>query len=278
MNYKTMLHELNEAKTYIQERISTSPEIGIVLGTGLGNLADQVEVSEVIPYTEIPHFPQSTVEGHDGKLVFGTIQGKQVMLMKGRFHYYEGYTMQQVVFPIRVMHLLGAHSLVVSNASGGMNANFEIGDIMVIDDHINLQPDNPLRGPNIDELGPRFPDMSETYYKPWVEWGLEIGTELGLNLKRGVYVSVPGPNFETPAENLFLGRIGGDAVGMSTVPEVLAATHMGMRCFGISVITDLGVDGKIIAVTHEEVQAVAQESEKHVAAVVTRLIGRMESH
>jgi len=272
-----MLQQLNEAKDYIQSRIEHRPEVGIVLGTGLGNLADQVDVSTVIPYTEIPHFPQSTVEGHDGKLVFGTIHGKQVMLMKGRFHYYEGYTMQQVVFPIRVMYLLGAASLIVSNASGGMNADFEIGDIMVINDHINLQPDNPLRGPNIDELGPRFPDMSETYYRPWIDAALNIGRDLDLDLKQGVYVSVPGPNFETPAEYRFLGRIGGDAVGMSTVPEVLAAAHMGMRCFGISVITDLGVDGKIIAVTHEEVQAVAQESEKHVARVVTELIGRMDS-
>lgn len=271
-----MWSQLKEASDFIAQRIDHKPEIGIVLGTGLGGLADKVNAEHVIEYSEIPHFPQSTVEGHDGKLIFGTINNRRVVLMKGRFHYYEGYSMQQVVFPIRVMYLLGATNLIVSNASGGVNANFEVGDIMLIQDQINLQPENPLRGPNLDQLGPRFPDMSEPYDLRLLSIAESIAVEKKILVHKGTYASVSGPNFETPAEYGYIARIGADAVGMSTVPEVMAARHMGMRCFGVSVITDLGVEGKIEVITHEEVQKVARKAEQLVSEIVLELIGRWE--
>lgn len=227
-----------EALNFIQSKTTSKPEYVIILGTGLGRLADQINVETSISYADIPHFPVSTVESHAGRLLFGTLGGKNVVAMQGRFHYYEGYTMQQIVFPLRVLQANGAHTLMVSNACGGMNPNFRRGDIMCITDHINLLGDNPLIGPNDNELGPRFPDMSEPYTRDLVDLAERVALDLGIKMHQGVYVAVTGPNLETRAEYRFLRQIGGDVVGMSTVPEVIAAVHMGMRTLGISVITD----------------------------------------
>ena len=227
-----------EALQFIQSKTASKPEFVIILGTGLGRLADQINVETSISYADIPHFPVSTVESHAGRLLFGTLGGKKVVAMQGRFHYYEGYTMQQIVFPLRVLQANGAHTLMVSNACGGMNPNFRRGDIMCITDHINLLGDNPLIGANDNDLGPRFPDMSEPYTRSMVDLAERVALDLGIKMHQGVYVAVTGPNLETRAEYRFLRQIGGDVVGMSTVPEVIAAVHMGMKTLGISVITD----------------------------------------
>lgn len=227
-----------EALQFIQSKTASKPEFVIILGTGLGRLADQIKVETSISYADIPHFPVSTVESHAGRLLFGTLGGKKVVAMQGRFHYYEGYTMQQIVFPLRVLQANGAHTLMVSNACGGMNPNFRRGDIMCITDHINLLGDNPLIGANDNDLGPRFPDMSEPYTRSLVDLAERVALDLGIKMHQGVYVAVTGPNLETRAEYRFLRQIGGDVVGMSTVPEVIAAVHMGMKTLGISVITD----------------------------------------
>lgn len=227
-----------EALQYIQSKTALKPEYVIILGTGLGRLANQIDVETSISYADIPHFPVSTVESHAGRLLFGTLGGKKVVAMQGRFHYYEGYTMQQIVFPLRVLQANGAHTLLVSNACGGMNPNFRRGDIMCITDHINLLGDNPLIGANDNDLGPRFPDMSEPYTRSLVDVAERVALDLGIKMHQGVYVAVTGPNLETRAEYRFLRQIGGDVVGMSTVPEVIAAVHMGMKTLGISVITD----------------------------------------
>ncbi len=227
-----------EALQFIQSKTASKPEFVIILGTGLGRLANQIDVETSISYADIPHFPVSTVESHAGRLLFGTLGGKKVVAMQGRFHYYEGYTMQQIVFPLRVLQANGAHTLMVSNACGGMNPNFRRGDIMCITDHINLLGDNPLIGPNDNELGPRFPDMSEPYTRDLIDLAERVALDLGIKMHQGVYVAVTGPNLETKAEYRFLRQIGGDVVGMSTVPEVIAAVHMGMKTLGISVITD----------------------------------------
>jgi len=227
-----------EALQYIQSKTGSKPEYVIILGTGLGRLAHQIDVETSISYADIPHFPVSTVESHAGRLLFGKLGGKNVVAMQGRFHYYEGYTMQQIVFPLRVLQANGAQTLLVSNACGGMNPNFRRGDIMCITDHINLLGDNPLIGANDNELGPRFPDMSEPYTRSLVDVAERVALEMGIKMHQGVYVAVSGPNLETRAEYRFLRQIGGDVVGMSTVPEVIAAVHMGMKTLGISVITD----------------------------------------
>lgn len=227
-----------EALQFIQSKTATKPEFVIILGTGLGRLANQIDVETSISYADIPHFPVSTVESHAGRLLFGTLGGKKVVAMQGRFHYYEGYTMQQIVFPLRVLQANGSHTLMVSNACGGMNPNFRRGDIMCITDHINLLGDNPLIGANDNDLGPRFPDMSEPYTRNLIELAERVALDLGIKMHQGVYVAVTGPNLETRAEYRFLRQIGGDVVGMSTVPEVIAAVHMGMKTLGISVITD----------------------------------------
>ena len=227
-----------EALQFIQSITTSKPEYVIILGTGLGRLANQIEVETSISYADIPHFPVSTVESHAGRLLFGTLGGKKVVAMQGRFHYYEGYTMQQIVFPLRVLQANGAHTLLVSNACGGMNPNFRRGDIMCITDHINLLGDNPLIGANDNDLGPRFPDMSEPYTRSLVDLAERVALDQGIKMHQGVYVAVTGPNLETRAEYRFLRQIGGDVVGMSTVPEVIAAVHMGMKTLGISVITD----------------------------------------
>ncbi|MDP4956127.1 MAG: purine-nucleoside phosphorylase [Algoriphagus sp.] len=272
MDYK---EQVELATAYIQGIHSDQVAIGIILGTGLGNLASQIEVDLEIPYQEIPHFPLSTVESHSGTLLFGRLGGKKVVAMKGRFHYYEGYSMKEVTFPIRVMRLLGVQTLFVSNASGGLNPNQEVGEVMVIADHINLFPENPLRGKNYEAWGPRFPDMSVPYSPRLIDLALRIAHDKGLKLHTGVYCGVEGPNLETPAEYNYLRTIGGDAVGMSTVPEVLVACHAGMEVFGISAITDLGVAGKIHQVTLDDVLAAAAKAEPIMSQILAELLRRM---
>ncbi|QTN39012.1 purine-nucleoside phosphorylase [Cryomorphaceae bacterium] len=267
-----MLEKVNKAVRYIQDLLPEVPEVGIILGTGLAGLAEKIENPINISYSDIPFFPKSTVQGHPGQMIYGQLGGKRVIAMQGRIHYYEGYSMEEVTFPVRVMKLLNIDLLLLSNASGGVNPDFEIGDIMLLNDHINLQPENPLRGVNIDEWGPRFPDMSEAYDRSYISKMHAIAAKENVALQEGVYASVPGPNFETPAEYGYIRRIGGDAVGMSTVPEVLVARHMGLKCMALSVITDLGVEGKIVEVTHEEVQEVAQKAEVILSRLVERFL------
>lgn len=271
-----MLEQIEFTTKSIQEKTNNFlPETGIILGTGLGGLVKEITVEYVLPYEEIPNFPVSTVEGHSGKLIFGTIGGKKVMAMQGRFHFYEGYNMKQITFPVRVMKALGVKSLCVSNASGGMNPSFSVGEIMIINDHINLFPDNPLIGKNLNQLGPRFLDMSEAYDKNYIKLALEIAKENGIKVSTGVYAGLTGPCFETPAEYRYLWRIGADAVGMSTVPEVIVAKHGGMKVFGISIITDLGVEGNVVNVSHEEVLQVANSQEPKMTLIVKELIKRI---
>ena len=267
-----LLKKINETTEYIKKNINVKPEIGIILGTGLGGLVNEIEIKQIMPYEIIPNFPVSTVEGHSGKLIFGILGGKKVVAMQGRFHYYEGYTMTELTFPVRVMKYLGIKNLFVSNASGGVNADFEIGDLMIITDHLNLLPDNPLMGKNYEEFGPRFPDMSEAYDKSMVQKAIEIAKKHNIKYQTGVYASVSGPCFETPAEYLRIKNTGADAVGMSTVPEVIVARHMSVPCFAISIITDLGVHGKIVKVSHQEVIKVANEAEKKMTLLMKELI------
>ena len=228
-----------EAAAYLSNRIRRQPKIAIILGSGLGSLADQIEDPIVVPYVEIPHFVRSTAIGHKGNFICGRLGGKEVLAMQGRFHYYEGYTMQQVTFPVRVMKLLGVQHLLVSNAAGGINPSFKLGDLMIIRDHINMLP-NPLIGPNNADFGTRFPDMTRAYDREWIQRMEEVASDLAIPVKKGVYVGLTGPSFETPAEYAFYGKVGGDAIGMSTVPEVIVARHAGMRVFGMSVITNEG--------------------------------------
>ncbi len=266
-----MLEKIHQTADFLKAALPELPETGIILGSGLGDLVNDIEIVKEIAYADIPNFPLSTVEGHSGKLIFGYLAGKYVVAMQGRFHYYEGYDMKQVTFPVRVMKELGVNTLFVSNAAGGMNKEFKVGDVMVITDHINLFPENPLRGKNYDELGTRFPSMTEAYSGALIELADKIAGEQGIRLMHGVYVGTQGPTFETPAEYEYFRVIGGDAVGMSTVPEVIVANHAGMRVFGLSVITDLG--GKDIkeVPTHEEVQKAAMNAQP----VMTRLIKAM---
>jgi len=267
-----MLEQIKNTAAYIQSKISFKPEVGIILGTGLGGLVKEINIHHTIPYEEIPNFPVSTVEGHSGKLIFGELGGKRVVAMQGRFHYYEGYNLQQVTFPVRVMKLLGIKNLFVSNASGGVNPNFEIGDLMIINDHINFFPSNPLIGKNIKELGPRFPDMSEAYSKAIIVKAKKVAAANNIKVQEGIYLGLSGPTFETPAEYNMVRVLGADAVGMSTVPEVIVARHMDIPCFAMSIITDLGVPGKIVEVTHEEVQEVASHAEKKMTIIMKELM------
>jgi len=271
----TQLEKIKSTAEYISNRLSMNAPIGIVLGTGLGKLADEIEEARELPYTDIPDFPQSTVEGHDGRFIHGKIGGKEVLAMKGRFHYYEGYSMNQVVLPIRVMHFLGVKQLILSNASGGMNPEYQVGDIVLLKDHINLFPDNPLLGPNQNELGPRFPDMSEPYDHQMIKVIKTCADQLNLKLHTGVYAGVSGPCFETPAEYKYLRIIGADVVGMSTVPENIAAKHLGMRVAALSVVTDLGVEGRVETVSHEEVQQAAQNAEPKLAELVKSFLSQV---
>ncbi len=269
-----MLEQIKNTANFLKQKTNCNPKAGIILGSGLGSFVDEVEIKFSIAYNEIPDFPTSTVEGHEGKLIFGLIDEKEVVVMQGRFHYYEESDIDKVVFPIRVMKFLGVKNLIISNASGGVNPNFEIGDMMIIEDHINLIP-NPLVGPNFDELGTRFPDMSQPYCKKMISDAEEIAKTHKITLQKGVYVGVTGPTLETPAEYNYFRIIGGDTIGMSTVPEVIAARHMRIKCFGISVITDLGVPGKIKVVTHEDVQNVANKAKPILATLVTELIKKL---
>ncbi|MBP6610602.1 MAG: purine-nucleoside phosphorylase [Paludibacter sp.] len=270
-----MLKLINETADYIKSKLDIFPKTGIILGTGLGNLATQITDKIEIPYETIPNFPVSTVEGHSGKLIIGKLGEVYVMAMQGRFHYYEGYDMKQVTFPVRVMKALGIENLLVSNASGGMHPDFEIGDLMIITDHINLFPEHPLRGKNLKELGTRFPDMSEAYSKDLIAKAKTIAANNNIKVVEGVYVGTTGPTFETPSEYRYFRIIGGDAVGMSTVPEVIVANHAGMRCFGISIITDLGVTGKIVEVTHEEVQEIGNKAQPLMTQIMKELVAQL---
>jgi len=255
--------------------MTTSPKTAIVLGTGLGQLASEITDTTEFPYAEIPNFPVSTVEGHSGKLIFGKLGGVDIMAMKGRFHYYEGYSMKEVTFPVRVMYELGIKTLFVSNAAGGMNPGFKIGDLMVITDHINMFPEHPLRGKNFP-TGPRFPDMHETYDPKLIQLASKIAREKKIRLQYGVYMGVQGPTFETPAEYKMYRTMGGDTVGMSTVPEVIVAHHCGIRVFGISVVTDLGGFDQPVEVSHEEVQEAADKAQPIMTEIMREMIVRSE--
>lgn len=266
-----MLEKIKETKEYLSNRGIKNPEAGIVLGTGLGGLTAAMKNTIEIDYAEIPNFPVSTVEGHAGKLIYGDFGNRKIIAMKGRFHYYEGYEKDQITLPIRVMKYLGIKSLFLSNAAGGLNPVFRIGDIMIITDHINLLP-NPLIGRNDDRIGPRFPDMSQAYDKNLIKKALKIAVDHNIKVHTGVYLATTGPTFETPAEYKYFRIAGADAVGMSTAPEVIVARHMGLPCFAVSVITDLGVEGKIEYTTHESVQAEAEKTEARMTAIMTDLI------
>lgn len=268
-----MLERIQETASYLRSKMKTQPETAIILGTGLGSLVNEITDKYEISYESIPNFPVSTVEGHSGKLIFGKLGNKEILAMQGRFHFYEGYAMTEVTFPVRVMRELGIKTLFVSNAAGGMNPDFEIGDLMIITDHINFFPEHPLRGKNIP-YGPRFPDMSEAYSKELIRKANEIATEKGIKVQHGIYIGTQGPTYETPAEYKMFRILGADAVGMSTVPEVIVANHCGIQVFGISVITDLGVEGKIVQVTHEEVQKAADAAQPLMTTIMRELINR----
>ena len=267
-----MINTIKSTAAFLKERTSFEPEVGIILGTGLGGLVNHIEIAHSIPYNEIPNFPVSTVEGHAGRLIFGSLGGKKVVAMQGRFHYYEGYAPEQVVFPVRVMKFLGIQTLFVSNASGGINSSFRVGDLMVITDHINLIP-NVLIGTNCPELGARFPDMSEPYSKALGAIATEVASERGIKLQYGCYVGTTGPTFETPKEYGYFKAIGGDAAGMSTTPEVIAARHMGLPVFGISIITNAAFSGQ--KSTHEEVQEEGAKAEKRMTALIMGMLEKM---
>lgn len=266
------MQQLKETVAYIKGLVSTPASIGIILGSGLGNLANEIKSEKEISYNDIPHFPVSTVEGHKGRLIFGELGGKKVWVMAGRFHYYEGYTPAQVAYPVRVMRLLGVDTLLLSNAAGGVNTDFRIGDLMIINDHISLFTENPLLGKNDDELGTRFPDMSEPYSKALIARAQEIAAKHGISLKQGVYTGVTGPTFETRAEYKLIHLVGGDAVGMSTVQETIAAIHSGMKVFAMSVITDIGIREEENTITHEEVLQAAKDAEPKLTLLFTELV------
>ena len=266
---------LKEATDYIAQITDAKPEIGIILGTGLGSLVDGIELTAQISYDDIPHFPVSTVESHHGKLLFGNLGGKSVVCMQGRFHYYEGYTFQQIVFPVRVMGKLGIKTLIASNAAGGMNPNFKCGDIMLITDHINFFPGNPLIGPNDNKLGPRFPDMYEVYNLKYIELAKQVALQQKLRLQEGVYIGVTGPTLETAAEYRFFRRTGADAVGMSTVPEVIAAHHQGNKILAFSIITDMGLPDNMHPISIEEVIAIAGRAEPKLRDLIAGCVKGM---
>jgi len=267
-----MYEKIKETAKFLRGIGIDQPEIGIVLGTGLGGIVNMIKVEKKIDYHDIPNFPVSTVRGHSGTLIYGELSGKTVLAMQGRFHYYEGWAMEEVTFPIRVMKLLGIEKLMVSNACGGVNPDFEVGDIMIITDHINMMPEHPLRGENDDRFGPRFVDMHEPYSGKMIETMRTVAKDNGIKVHEGVYLALQGPTFETPAEYRMVKLMGADAVGMSTVPEVIVAKHMGIDCFGLSVITDLGLEGKIEEVSHEAVQLAAKSSEKIISRLVEEFI------
>ena len=270
-----MITKINEAVAFIRNGYDAAPVAGIVLGSGLGSFTTEMKIEKEISYADIPHFPVSTVEGHSGKLIFGELGGKKVVAMAGRFHYYEGYSTSDVVFPIRVMKFLGISTLLVSNAAGAMNTSFKVGDLMVIKDHISLFAVNPLIGKNITELGPRFPDMSEPYNKGLIAKAKAIAAQKNINLKEGIYCGVTGPTFETRAEYKLLQIVGGDAVGMSTVQEVIVAVHMGLTVFAISVITDVGIREEENKITHAEVLEAAANAEPKLTYLFKEMIAQL---
>ena len=270
-----MMTKIKEATAYIRHLIDVKPQVGIVLGSGLGSFTNELQIEKEIPYADIPHFPVSTVEGHSGKLIFAELSGKKVVVMAGRFHFYEGYTPEEVVFPIRVLKMLGIEQLMLSNAAGGTNPSFKVGDLMIITDHISQFQVNPLIGKNLDELGTRFPDMTEPYKKFLIEKAKQIGASAGYDLKTGVYIGVTGPTFETKAEYKMLHILGADAVGMSTVQEVIVAVHMGLPVFAISVITDLGIREEENVITHEEVLQAAKEAEPKLTHIFKAMVAQL---
>ncbi|MBU9714762.1 purine-nucleoside phosphorylase [Evansella tamaricis] len=263
---------MKEAVSFIQSKIEKEPTIGLILGSGLGDLAEEISSPVAISYNDIPHFPTSTVEGHKGQLVIGELEGKQVVAMQGRFHFYEGYSMQEVTFPVRVMKLLGCESIIVTNACGGMNEKFKPGDLMLIEDHINFTGANPLIGSNLDELGPRFPDMSHAYTPKWRDHALRVAEQNGIELQQGVYAAVSGPTYMSAAELIMLRKLGGDVVGMSTVPEVIVARHMDMFVLGISCITDMAIGETIEGITHEEVMEVAAKTKPRFITLIRNIL------
>lgn len=270
-----LFDRIQKTAEFLRSITMLSPRVGIILGSGLGGLADMVQLEKSIPYDKIPGFPKSTVVGHAGKLIFGKLGNVPLVMMAGRFHYYEGYSMDEVTFPVRVMKALGCETLIVSNAAGGMNPDYQVGDIVLIQDQINLQPEQPLRGPNDERLGPRFPDMSEPFSHALIALAQQIAQEQDLSVKAGVYAGVQGPCFETRAEYHWLRVIGADLVGMSTVPEVIVAVHGGMKVFGASIVTDIGIREEMNKITHEEVLAAANAAAPRLARLVAELVKRM---
>ncbi len=266
-----MLEIIKETTSYLRNETGFQPEAGIILGTGLGGLVSEIDIVHILEYENIPNFAVSTVEGHKGRLIFGHLAGKKIMAMQGRFHYYEGYSMKEVTFPVRVMKYMGVSHMLISNASGGVNPDYEIGDLMVLTDHINLLP-SPLIGKNHEEFGPRFPDMSEPYDHDMITSALSIARKHNIKAHQGCYVGVTGPTLETPSEYKYFRIIGGDTVGMSTIPEIIVARQMGLRCFAISVITDLGIPGRIVKVTLEDVKAAAEQAEPKMTIIMKELL------
>ncbi len=275
MDVKEYARKVNEAVEFLRAKIEETPRIAVVLGSGLGGISEAVENKKTIPYSDISGFPVSTAPGHKGELIFGKLHGKPVVLMNGRFHYYEGYSMKEVTFPIRVFQLLGVEILIVTNAAGGLNPDFEVGVPMIITDHINLMGDNPLIGPNVDEWGPRFPDMSEAYDKDLVKLALDVAKELGIKVFQGIYVGLSGPNFETAAEYRMLRKLGADAVGMSTVPEVIVAKHGGLKVLGLSAITDMGDPDNLQPLTAEEVLENAKRAGRAMSKIISEVVRRL---
>ncbi|SFS92307.1 purine-nucleoside phosphorylase [Marininema halotolerans] len=271
----TAFERIEEAKNWIQQKTNHVPQVGLILGSGLGDLANDIADAAVIPYSDIPHFPVSTVEGHAGQLVIGQLSGKTVIAMQGRFHFYEGYPVQDVVFPVYVMKALGAEMLIATNACGGMNASFAAGDLMLIEDHLNMTGANPLIGPNDSRLGVRFPDMSEAYNKELISLAEQVGEAQGLSLKKGVYAGISGPTYMTPAELIMLRNLGGDTVGMSTVPETIVANHAGMRVLGISCITDMAIGENLEPLTHEQVVEVADRTRPRFIRLVKGILAEV---
>lgn len=269
-----MWEQVHQTVKFINDTINFRPQYGVILGSGLGSFTDDIQIEHTLPYDQIPNFPVSTVEGHKGALVFGSIDGKRVVAMQGRFHYYEGYDMQQVTFPVRVMKYLGVEKLIVSNASGGVNPDYKVGSIVIIKDHINMLPEHPLRGKNDLRFGPRFVNMSEPYSRKMIQTAKEIAYEFEIDVKDGVYLGLQGPTFETLAEYKMVKAMGGDCVGMSTVPEVIVARHMELETFGISVITDMGDEESIDTITHKEVLEAAKAAEPKVRKIIAELVKR----
>jgi len=272
---KKVLKQFNETVKFLKKQYKHTPQVGIVLGSGLGNFINEINIEKEVAYKDIPHFPVSTVQGHTGKLIFGRMSGKTVVAMAGRFHFYEGYSSQEVIYPIRVMKLLGVETLLLSNAAGGCNPSFNVGDIMIITDHISIDVHNPLIGKNIEEFGPRFPDMSEPYKKHLIQKAKDVAAKNNLPVRQGVYFAVTGPTFETRAEYKMIHVLGGDAVGMSTAQECIIANHMGMEVFAASVITDIGIREDDNVITHEEVLAAAKVAEPKLALLFKELVAAL---